>query len=233
MTMYDRETLEQLLSDWLDAPDDAVLARQVESAIGDDPERIVLRDRWLRLHAALCAEPVVDWARQRERIMAALSAAPRSKVDLETRLDELIRAEAESPDVDWADMKSRILDRLDTRRRSPAVIRFPARRRGWIALGLAAAAALWITPWGVLLHSAAPRVEPVEPAGTATLRIHSPALAGVTHAPGESIVRMRVARLTISEAASAGSEAEVSEDWLMIDPPAVARVSAEEEYGMF
>lgn len=235
MTNADRESLDRLLSEWLDEPDNAELARRVESAVGNDADRIALRDQWRRLHAALCAEPAVDWVRQRERIMAHLPAAPRRAAEIEARLDELLGEDSEPLAVDWAKMKTRVLDRLDSRRAGPVVVRFPAWRRRWVGLGLAAAAALaiWMAPWGLLLHGTRSGAEPSLPASVATLRIHAAAMTDEKSDAGSSMVQIRVAALPGADVVHPQDEPAAAEDWLMIDPPAVARVSAGEEYGMF
>lgn len=73
----ERETFEQLLSDWLDEPQRDELRARVDAAAADSDERGALRAAWERLDGLIRAAPdvtrLVYWPRMRERFLGAVA----------------------------------------------------------------------------------------------------------------------------------------------------------------
>lgn len=68
----DRETFEQLLSQWLDHSQDDELRAAVEAAAAESPELDHLKNEWVRLDRLVRGGPAavdrIDWPRFRQRI---------------------------------------------------------------------------------------------------------------------------------------------------------------------
>ncbi len=103
------DAFENLLSAWLDDPQNAELLAQVSAAADSSAALGRLRDEWLRvaelLRAAGESAARVDWARLQERIRAAIAdEAGAADADV----DALLRGGA-APRVDWFRQRERIL----------------------------------------------------------------------------------------------------------------------------
>ncbi|MBW7904399.1 MAG: hypothetical protein LC135_12300 [Phycisphaerae bacterium] len=186
-----RETFEQLVSQWLDNPADDHLRRRVEQAISDSPE--LLSDRRhaelieQALHAARAKGPAgVDWRRLRSRIMSQLRHADAAPARDDARLDELLarptRLEAR---IDWTRFQQRVSQRVAEAARM-RVVTLRLRRVGAVAGMLATAAALVVV--ALLL-----RERPAAPEGFAQVRVVD-ASASAQPAPPSAFASVRVSR---------------------------------------
>ncbi|MGE0479274.1 MAG: anti-sigma factor [Phycisphaerae bacterium] len=93
----DRESFEQLLSEWLDRRDDAELAARIAERVAAAPERRSLVAAWERMDALLrgAALPMrVDWPRFASRVSAALRVDDAEGVALERWFADLTRIES-------------------------------------------------------------------------------------------------------------------------------------------
>lgn len=210
------EALEQLVSDWLDDPQSAELARRVSDTTRADPALAALLAQWQASEQLLRREPLalkrVDWTALRGRIRAAIDRD--SPADSDARLDVLL---GELPGVeqrvDWAKLRERV---------AGAVERASKPRRQWrwywtatiATSGLAAAAALVLT----ILPVRPASVPPVSTAPVAWARVGGPA-------PAASVLGgTAVARL-------AQSPLQAEPDiFLSIDPPLSVAAATATDY---
>ncbi|MBU0618383.1 MAG: hypothetical protein KKI02_11750 [Planctomycetes bacterium] len=217
----DRETFEQLLSQWLDHPHDDELRAAVEAAAAESPELDQLKKEWARLDQLLRCDRAgidrVDWPRFRQRISAEL-------IPDEIGLDESVRdATAIEQRVDWPRLRQRIsqaVDRADDRTR---VIRFPLRRvaAGLLLVGAAAVLVLIFAP---PLKSSKTNV------GIARVRVNLPATAMPPRNHEAGFARVMVSpspevQETGDEAQSSRSgraQPQLAEVFLMVEPVRVA-----------
>ena len=217
----DRETFEQLLSQWLDHPQDDELRAAVEAAVAQSPELDQLKNEWARLDQLLRSYRAgidrVDWPRFRHRISAGLDP-------VEIGLDESLRGvTAIEHRVDWPRLRQRISRAVDGADDRTRVIRFPLRRvaAGLLLVGVAAVLVLIFAP---PLKSSKTNV------GIARVRVNLPATA---MPPGNH--EAGFARVTVSpspEVQETGDEAQSSrsgraqpqlaEIFLMVEPIRVA-----------
>jgi hypothetical protein len=187
-----RETFEQLISQWLDNPADDDLRRRVEQAVADTPE--LLADRRQAelieqgLRAARAHGPAgVDWRRLRTRIMAQLGASPAAMpagddgagddgAGDDGRLDELLARPARIElRVDWTRFRQRVSQHVAAAARTRAV-HSRLRRLGALAGMLATAAALLVV--ALLL-----RERPAPARGFAQVRVVDAAAAALPASP--------------------------------------------------
>lgn len=103
------DAFENLLSAWLDDPQNAELLRQVSAAAESSESLRRLRDEWLRVDALLRAagdcDARVEWVRLQERIRAAIAdEAGAADADVDALLTE-----GTAPPVNWARQRERIL----------------------------------------------------------------------------------------------------------------------------
>lgn len=226
----DRETFEQLVSQWIDQPERADLRSQIDAAASESGELNRLKEEWLRLGRLLRYAPPsldrVDWPRFQQRVVAAIE-----QDDADHALDETLRdLTAVGQRVDWRRLQQRISQAVVAARAKPSVIRF--RLRG-VAAGvavLAAAAAL------VLMFVLPPR-QPAGATGIALVNVSGPGAALGSERRGSHFVQFSVAA-PADKGQTAGqargpqrvaSGPQLAEVFLMIEP---IRMVAETRGGM-
>lgn len=235
MTTDRREQLESLLSEWLDDPARDDLRARIDALVGDDAELIASRRAWLLLHAAFLQSPRVNWTLQRERILAALPAAPRSVEDLDSRLDAALQVTGATAPVDWQKMKSGVMDAVAAQSDAPRVVRFPVWRRRVAGLAVAAAAALavWLAPWH-LLSPTTPVAPHSSGSSVAVVRISTIATREFGASEGDAVAKIHVVALADSAAMAKPAIVPSDDDYFMIDPlVSAATAGTSAEYGMF
>ena len=217
----DRESFEQLVSQWLDHPEDDELRAAVESATAASPALDRLKHEWIRLdrlvRSAAPGVDRVDWPRLRQRISTEL-------VPDESGLDESLRAVTNIEQrVDWPRLSQRISQAVDDARDRTRVIRFPFRRvaAGLLLVGAAAA---------VVLMFALPPGSSETGVGVARVRVSSPS---ATVPSGDRAAGF--AHVTVSPTPAAGETGDQAESprsdagqprlvevFLMVEPVRVA-----------
>lgn len=246
-----REQLERLLSEWLDEPGREELRSRVDALVGDDAELIAIRRTWLRMNAVFRAPPRVNWAKQRERIMTMLPAAPLSSEQTDQQLDAVLRASSGAAPVNWGQLQARVsqavaaatgarrAEAADSPLSEPRIVRFPSWKRAIAGVGLAAAAllALWLAPhW--LFTATMPTAPKVNDGNFVMVRV-TPVKESTKASHDAAVqVTMRVAAMRDDSIRTAPPDeqaiAAASEDLFMIDPLAPAATPAtSEEYGLF
>jgi hypothetical protein len=136
------EQFEQLVSAWLDAPDDLALRERIEAALRADPARAAEFAEWQALDRVIRAgvpEPRgIDWDRLRAHIAAGVDAAD----DADVALDRVLAAEARlDRQVDWQRQRQHIAAAIAAETRA-AVRRRRAQWIGGLTTFAAAAAAV-------------------------------------------------------------------------------------------
>ncbi|HUU95549.1 MAG TPA: hypothetical protein VM487_07405 [Phycisphaerae bacterium] len=139
------DQFEQLVSQWLDQPQNHELRARIEAAAAESPELARLKDEWVALDRLVRrATPTVqalDWERLQQRIVQQVQHAAEETAGPEPQLDDVLRGHtAVERRVDWPRYRRRVIAAVGAAER-PAVIRFPL-RRVVAGLGLAAAAAV-------------------------------------------------------------------------------------------
>lgn len=140
-----RDQFQQLVSQWLDQPQNHELRARIEAAAAESPELARLKDEWVALDRLVRqATPTVqalDWERLQQRIVQQVQHAAEETAGPEPQLDDVLRGHtAVERRVDWPRYRRRVTAAVSAAER-PAVIRFPVRRVAG-GLGLAAAAAV-------------------------------------------------------------------------------------------
>jgi len=219
----DREAFEQLVSDWLDRPDDVELRRRIARAIEATPELAEVRDQWRRLHALLQAEPTVlrniRWERFHGHVHAAVSDEDGSSSG--APLDAMLQSLPGVADrVDWQRQRQRIANEItrETLQPSRSRVRWP---RFLAAAGVFAAAAAVVL---LVLYGEGPRRETTTTVpGRATVTIASAARQPLP--PASRAVAY--ARVTPAEngAATPPPAERPPELFLMIGPPQTSMAS--------
>jgi hypothetical protein len=215
----DRESFEQLVSQWLDHPQDDKLRAAVEAA-ARSPELDRLKNDWVRLDQLVRGSAGgvdrVDWPRFLQRVILEFDANG-------TGLDERLRdATAVEQRVDWPLLRQRLsqaVDSLDERKRA---IRFPRWR---VAAGLALVGAAAV----LMLVFSLPFKPSDTNLGVAWVHV-SPATAATPSHDGEA----GCARVTVSPLAdvpepdktqslhSGPAQPQLAEVFLMVEPMRVA-----------
>lgn len=197
----DREAFEQLLSAWLDEPDNAVARAELDEATAGDAELARLRIQYEALQRLLLAEPAalrsVAWEKLAARLKTQVGRAAAGG-DEADRLDELLLAlPGVERRVDWSALRRRIGEAIEQGRKN----RDARRGRVWrlaAAVGtFAAAAALALfmlrSPGGPPFSTSAPPAGPSAARGVARIEILvADGVAGIPAAAG-------VARVTVLE----------------------------------
>jgi hypothetical protein len=214
-----RETLEQLVSEWLDRPERDDLRAAVEAAVAESPALESVKDEWLRLdrlvRGASPGVAGVDWSRLREHIGAALERA-NDGASVDGRLRDVTEV---GQRVDWPRLRARISRAVADADAGRNVIRCRA-RRAVAGLALVSAAA------AVVIMFALPGQPPAAPSGSAELRVNPPVSAQEPLESGRGFAQVTVsARPDVAEGeyrresppASAG-DPQLVEVFLMVGP---------------
>jgi hypothetical protein len=219
-----RETFEQLLSEWLDEPERDDLRARVEAALAETPALASIRDQWQRLdqlvRSAFPGGGRVDWSHFRRRVDADLETSG-TEATLDERLRRLTAVEHR---VDWPRLHHRISRAVADAAGTTRLTRFPIRRVG-VALAAAAALALMFT---------LPTQPPTEPTGFARVFVSSPADASPVHGSDRPYACVTVMPLPDTEEAVNGMQVppsgwrdpQLAEVFLMVEPPRVARAAS-------
>jgi len=217
-----RDQFEQLVSQWLDQPQDGGLRARIEAGTAESPVLARLKDEWVALdrlvRRATPAVQAVDWERLQQRIVQQVQDAAEETAGPEPQLDDVLRGHtAVERRVDWPRYRRRVTAAVSAAER-PAVIRFPLRRVA-AGLGLAAAAAVL-----ALLFFVPPRIpRPVR--GIAHVCVSPVAERATRQDAGEAFARITVlppddARDEPRGERQERSEARLGEVFLVIAPAA-------------
>lgn len=222
--VMDRETFEQLVSEWLDEPQRDDLRARIEAALAETPALASIRDQWQRLdqivRSAFPGGGRVDWSHFRRRVDAGLEPS-----GTEAALDErLRRLTAVEHQVDWPRLHQRISQAIADAAGPPKLSRFPINRLG-VALAAAATLALMFT---------LPTQPPTEPTGFARVLVSSPADVLPVHGSRLPCARVTVMPLPDVEEPpdrteiprSGWEQAQLAEVFLMVEPARVARAAS-------
>jgi len=220
----DREAFEQLVSAWLDQPERPELRARIDAALAETPELGGVLAAWLRLdelvHSATPPVAGLDWSQVRRRIAAGVDEAVADD-ELDRRLRTLTGVETF---VDWPRLRERISTAAHAAGGRRRRVRFPLRR---VAAGLGIAAAAAALAFMLTL----PTGTGVVPGGWARVHVSAPGGLLTEVHPGAACARVAVTRLadegapgaTPPERASGGSEPQLVEVFLMIEPARVPR----------
>jgi hypothetical protein len=216
----DREDFEQLVSQWLDQPQDEQLRAAIDAAAVDSPELERLRDEWIRLDQLVRggADDVerVNWAGFQKRISAELDTA---EAGLDARLRDTTAVESR---VDWPRLRQRISQAIDEADERSRVIPFPLRR---VVMGLACvgAAAVFVAMVVLAPESQTPA------AGVAQVQVSQPVAVTPAVESDTGYARVTVSPLPepppddgAESSRSAVAELQVAEVFLMVEPVRVA-----------
>jgi len=218
----DRETFEQLVSEWLDQPERDDLRRRVAAAEAESPGLERLKDEWVRLdqlvRRASAGIRHVDWHRFRQGIDEKLAPGGPG---LDERLRELTSIEQR---VDWPRLRERISRAVDRAERHPRVIRFPLRRVA-VSLAFIGAAAAAV----VLIVTLSPRPSKTS-VGVAQVRVSAPTEAWRPDSEAHGYARVTVSPPENLEEAedegqslrSGAAQPQLVEVFLMVEPAHLA-----------
>jgi hypothetical protein len=227
-----RERFEQLVSQWLDQPDDDELRARIEAAVASSPGFGRLKGEWIALdhlvRQATSTAVAADWARLREHIARGLSNGGGQDRATEAALDGLLRSRtAVEQRVDWDRYGRRVAAAAAGR---ATVIRF-TRRRVAAGVGLVAAAAAV-----VLLLLVPPETPPPTP-GLVSSSVSPVAITSIEQQTGVAFASLT--ELPAGEdrggpgvEGTGGSKADSGEIFLVI-APAARRDTAAGLLGMF
>lgn len=228
----DRETFEQLVSQWLDQPDREDLRERIDLAVAADPELRTLLDGWVRFDRALRdatqASHAVDWKLFQQGIGSAIEGC-----SAEERVERRIRHATDiTARVDWNRLRERITQAVHAESVAPRVFKFPRRVASALAVFAAAAA--------VVLMMTTPQwtpLAPPAPTGAARVRVTSAAVREFGPASYQQQVgaAARVARVTVSalpegeavatlspNSSRKSAQPAVAEVFLMVEPLQIA-----------
>jgi len=192
----EHEAFEQLVSAWLDEPQNAELAERLKAAEAAAPELARLRTQYVRLHSLLTAvsspEPRVDWAAFKSHLVDRVrQACPAGKDTAD--IDEYLRQSSPNIEqrVDWPAFRrhlSRLVASEAAKRRTASR---SARWRMTAAAGALAAAA------GILLLIGLPDRSPAPSPGpgarpVAQMWIELPTAEASEPEPGGKVVLAKV-----------------------------------------
>jgi hypothetical protein len=215
-----RDQFEQLVSQWLDQPENHELRARIEAATAKSPELAELKGEWVALERLVRrATPTVqaiDWGRLQQRIVQAARHAAEETADPEPRLSDVLRRHtAVERRVDWPRYQRRVIAAVGTAE-GPAVIRFPLRRVA-AGLGLAAAAAV------LALVFVVPPRSPRPARGFAQVSVCAVADSAIRPDAGKALARVAVLPLEDAQDEPGGeprerSAARLGEVFLVIAP---------------
>lgn len=223
----DRETFEQLVSEWLDQPGSDDLRGRIEAAVIQSPALGRVKDDWLRLdrllRSACPGAEGVGWSRFQQRIAERLDLSQAGS-GLDERLRKLTGVEQR---VDWARLRERISQSAAGADHEPPVIRFPLRRLG-AGLALVGAAAALVFMFTL------PTEPPTAASGFARVRVSAAAEVLRSHDRRHGFARVTVSAAPDADGTPkevrplpAGSAAsQLAEVFLMVEPARLARESA-------
>ncbi|MBU0639098.1 MAG: hypothetical protein KKB50_09560 [Planctomycetes bacterium] len=219
------EAFEQLVSQWLDEPQDAELHARIDAAAADSVELARLRDEWTRLDRLIrAARPTgltVAWSRQKQRVMRELAEAAEPDAMLDATLAALPGTAGR---VDWQMYQRRVMDAVRTAGRPRRAVRV---RWGYALsrAGAVAAAAVLVLMFS-LPFGRHPGLK-----GVALVQV-SPSAIRIAHST-HSLAMGRVLELDESETGPAEvAEPRLAEVFLMVGPvqPAGTTMGAAEPF---